>query len=66
LVRDGLFQSGAADSNKKNTPRPLDGLQIIDVGCGGGLLSEVEYFMYLRVRILVFFSLFYTTYLFLM
>lgn len=40
LVRDGLFQTGAADSNKKNTPRPLDGLQIVDVGCGGGLLSE--------------------------
>ena len=41
-MRDGLFQTGAADSNKKNTPRPLDGLQIVDVGCGGGLLSEVN------------------------
>ncbi|XP_034252727.1 ubiquinone biosynthesis O-methyltransferase, mitochondrial [Thrips palmi] len=40
LIRDGLFQTGAADSHKKNTPRPLEGLQIVDVGCGGGLLSE--------------------------
>ncbi|XP_026288154.1 ubiquinone biosynthesis O-methyltransferase, mitochondrial [Frankliniella occidentalis] len=40
LVRDGLFQTGAACSDRKNTPRPLEGLNIVDVGCGGGLLSE--------------------------
>ena len=40
LVREGLFLTGVANNIKKNSPRPLEGLQIADVGCGGGLLSE--------------------------
>lgn len=40
FIRDGLFSAGAANHNRKNTAKPLDGLRIVDVGCGGGLLSE--------------------------
>ena len=27
-----------------NSSKPLEGLKVIDVGCGGGILSEVESF----------------------
>lgn len=40
LVRDGLFRTGAANISMQNTPEPLKGLHIVDVGCGGGFLSE--------------------------
>jgi 2-polyprenyl-3-methyl-5-hydroxy-6-metoxy-1,4-benzoquinol methylase len=29
------------DRKDANTARPLEGLKIIDVGCGGGLVCEV-------------------------
>lgn len=36
LVTDGLLKTGKT----KSTDKPLDGLKIIDIGCGGGILSE--------------------------
>lgn len=46
LVRDTLIQNRAyneisSDDNRLNT-EPLLGLNILDVGCGGGILSEVS------------------------
>lgn len=39
LIRDGLLQTGKASASASRT-KPLQGLKILDVGCGGGLLSE--------------------------
>ncbi|ODM97842.1 Ubiquinone biosynthesis O-methyltransferase, mitochondrial [Orchesella cincta] len=38
FIRDGLLQK--LGSNKTEVPKPLEGLSILDVGCGGGLLCE--------------------------
>ena len=35
-IKDNLVN----DFNLKNKKKPLDGLKILDIGCGGGLLSE--------------------------
>uniref|UniRef100_A0A6M2CUZ9 Ubiquinone biosynthesis O-methyltransferase, mitochondrial n=1 Tax=Rhipicephalus microplus TaxID=6941 RepID=A0A6M2CUZ9_RHIMP len=42
LIRDGLLQTrnSAATSFPASKTKPLLGLKILDVGCGGGLLSE--------------------------
>lgn len=42
LIRDGLLQTGrsAVTSSATSRTKPLLGLKILDVGCGGGLLSE--------------------------
>ena len=37
FIRDGLANEGFKDTNLS---RPLEGLKILDVGCGGGFLSE--------------------------
>lgn len=40
LIRDQLTQS----SNRKvgNPIQPLEGIKLLDVGCGGGILTEVN------------------------
>lgn len=35
------FVVNFVDRKDGNTARPLEGLKIIDIGCGGGLVSEV-------------------------
>jgi len=40
LVREALTQEGAVGEEHRDTARPLQGLRLLDVGCGGGLLSE--------------------------
>lgn len=40
LVRDGLKRTGVVSSEVINGPLSLKGLQILDVGCGGGILTE--------------------------
>ena len=40
LVRDGLISTHRAGSNAGSGPEPLSGVTIVDVGCGGGILSE--------------------------
>jgi len=40
FIRNGLVNSGAVSPSTANTAMSLKGLQILDVGCGGGLLSE--------------------------
>ncbi|XP_076053054.1 ubiquinone biosynthesis O-methyltransferase, mitochondrial-like [Oratosquilla oratoria] len=40
LVREGLIQSGLADPSRVAGPVPLTGLNILDVGCGGGIMCE--------------------------
>lgn len=40
LVCDGLKQTGIISPHIAGGPLPLDGLHILDVGCGGGILSE--------------------------
>lgn len=37
LIRDGLANAGLKEANPST---PLDGIKILDVGCGGGILSE--------------------------
>ena len=36
LVTDGLSKTGKT----KSTDKPLEGVKIVDIGCGGGILSE--------------------------
>lgn len=40
LIRDGLIQTGAVNEKEEMGPKPLNGLKILDVGCGGGILCE--------------------------
>ena len=41
LVRDGLARAGRiSHQTAHDSPRPLDGVSILDVGCGGGVLAE--------------------------
>ena len=40
LVRDGLMETGVADPAMAHTDKPLQGVRILDVGCGAGILSE--------------------------
>ncbi len=37
LIVDGLAATG---KSKKNSDMPLEGLKLMDIGCGGGILSE--------------------------
>ncbi len=38
FIREQLLQSS---STINNTSKPLKGLQLLDIGCGGGILTEV-------------------------
>lgn len=40
LIRDGLINTGSVQKHFINTPQPLTNLQILEVGCGGGILTE--------------------------
>lgn len=40
FIRDGLNSTRGGESLNKTRGKPLAGLKILDVGCGGGLLSE--------------------------
>ena len=41
MVKRALLGGGA--EVKSNHPHPLEGLTVLDVGCGGGILSEVSF-----------------------
>ncbi|XP_065332301.1 ubiquinone biosynthesis O-methyltransferase, mitochondrial isoform X2 [Cloeon dipterum] len=40
FIRNGLVNSRVVSTKKANTPSSLEGLNILDVGCGGGILAE--------------------------
>jgi ubiquinone biosynthesis O-methyltransferase len=40
MVVDGLISTGRLDAAKKNAKFPLEGVKILDVGCGAGIFSE--------------------------
>ena len=40
LIRDGLAQTRLGRTDGQAGPEPLAGTRILDVGCGGGILSE--------------------------
>ncbi len=43
FIRDGICLTGAVRSAQlKNNVNLLEGYSILDVGCGGGILSEVN------------------------
>ena len=44
VLRDifGKLETQREDGATVNEARPLSGLDVLDVGCGGGLLSEVR------------------------
>jgi 2-polyprenyl-3-methyl-5-hydroxy-6-metoxy-1,4-benzoquinol methylase len=41
FIRDGLLNVGHTDLSKWRSPKPLYGMKILEVGCGGGILAEV-------------------------
>ena len=43
LIRDGLLSQRAesAITSEHKSSLPLEGVSVVDVGCGGGILSEV-------------------------
>ncbi|XP_021923040.1 ubiquinone biosynthesis O-methyltransferase, mitochondrial isoform X2 [Zootermopsis nevadensis] len=40
FVRDGLLNVGQINLAKWQSPQPLHGMKILEVGCGGGILTE--------------------------
>jgi len=56
LIRDGLLNNGQI--NDIDTPHPLKGMQLLDVGCGGGILSEVSSNLCFKLRIFQVLNLF--------
>lgn len=40
FIRDGLISSDKAQRKKALTPRPLENIEILEVGCGAGILTE--------------------------
>lgn len=40
FIRDGLISTGAIDKSNLNTGKVLENVQILEVGCGGGILTE--------------------------
>lgn len=40
LVRDGLANTGKTDPKLIDSPEPLSGMKILEVGCGGGIFAE--------------------------
>ncbi|KAJ8983395.1 hypothetical protein NQ317_010488 [Molorchus minor] len=40
FIRDGLINAGALNHDDINNPKILKNVSILDVGCGGGILSE--------------------------
>lgn len=42
LIRDGLLNVGQIDLTQWQSPQPLHGMKILEVGCGGGILTEVR------------------------
>ncbi|XP_076254980.1 ubiquinone biosynthesis protein COQ3, mitochondrial [Rhynchophorus ferrugineus] len=40
FIRDGLINESSVNTTDINTSTPLKGLYVLDVGCGGGILSE--------------------------
>jgi 2-polyprenyl-3-methyl-5-hydroxy-6-metoxy-1,4-benzoquinol methylase len=42
LIRDGILNVGQIDVTLCLSPQPLHGMKILEVGCGGGILTEVR------------------------
>jgi len=42
FIRDGLLNVGQIDLTQWQSPQPLHGMKILEVGCGGGILTEVR------------------------
>jgi 2-polyprenyl-3-methyl-5-hydroxy-6-metoxy-1,4-benzoquinol methylase len=42
LIRDGLLNVGQIDLTQWQSPQPLHGMKILEVGCGGGIVTEVS------------------------
>uniref|UniRef100_A0A182MYA7 Ubiquinone biosynthesis O-methyltransferase, mitochondrial n=1 Tax=Anopheles dirus TaxID=7168 RepID=A0A182MYA7_9DIPT len=40
LIRDGLIATGAVEKDRIQKPNVLESLNILEVGCGGGILTE--------------------------
>lgn len=40
FIRDGLISGGSIEREKIGGAKVLEGLEILDVGCGGGILTE--------------------------
>lgn len=61
FIRDGLISTGRVDSKYIKTGEVLKNLNILEVGCGGGILTEVSCLYNLKFlfkQFLVFFTAF--------
>lgn len=41
FIRDSLIDIGKTKKENNRTDHPLEGVNILEVGCGGGILTEV-------------------------
>lgn len=53
FIRDGLISTNRVKKENIKSPKPLEGVKILEVGCGAGILTEVINIEIIIIRILI-------------